>query len=287
MAAAAVSGALTLTGVTTPWWLLAFACVVPGGGDDAPAWQAITSELVPREEVPSAVALSGVGLNLARAGGPALGHFIVAAAGPSGVFLLNAVSCVGSSSKSHRWPLQLSLWAVASRHLTGATRAPRLGMRRPSSPSSCGPPSLSSVGTLSSAADRPAGDGLDSVGRRHFLVPWGGAGAAGADPATGAPESRGRLVGHGSDRHLCARDRGPGYCARGHLALWDPLCRRCAWIAPTSSYNAGGTVGGPRVGAPACPGRPICWVFQAGSALWGALVPRTAGIAIAPPRAGQ
>jgi MFS family permease len=42
-----------------------------------------------------AVALSGVGLNLARAVGPALGGFIVAATGPSAVFLLNALSCVG------------------------------------------------------------------------------------------------------------------------------------------------------------------------------------------------
>lgn len=82
MAAAAVLGALTLTGVTTPWWLLASTFALGlGAALNAPPWQAITPELVPREEVPSAVALSGVGLNLARAVGPALGGFIVVAAG--------------------------------------------------------------------------------------------------------------------------------------------------------------------------------------------------------------
>ena len=53
MAAAAVLGVLTLTGVTTPWWLLALTFVLGlGAAMNAPAWQAITPELVPREEVP-------------------------------------------------------------------------------------------------------------------------------------------------------------------------------------------------------------------------------------------
>src|SRR5262245_22755783 len=79
MAAAAVLGALTLTGIATPWWLLALTFVLGLGAVlNAPPWQAITPEIVPRDEVSSAVALSGVGLNLARAIGPALGGFIVA-----------------------------------------------------------------------------------------------------------------------------------------------------------------------------------------------------------------
>ena len=40
---------------------------------NGPAWQAVISELVPREELPAAVALNSVGFNLARAVGPALG----------------------------------------------------------------------------------------------------------------------------------------------------------------------------------------------------------------------
>jgi predicted MFS family arabinose efflux permease len=37
-----------------------------------PPWQAIVPQLVPKEELRSAVALNGVGLNISRAIGPAL-----------------------------------------------------------------------------------------------------------------------------------------------------------------------------------------------------------------------
>ena len=76
MAAAAVLGMLAVIGVTTPWSLLTVTFALGlGAAMNAPAWQAITPELVPRAEVPSAVALSGVGLNPARAVGPALCGF--------------------------------------------------------------------------------------------------------------------------------------------------------------------------------------------------------------------
>src|SRR5689334_13618755 len=92
MVAAATLGALTVAGVTGPWLLLAFTFLLgTGGAMNGPAWQAVTPELVPRAEVPAAVALSGVGVNLARAVGPALGGFVVAAGGPGAAFLLNGV----------------------------------------------------------------------------------------------------------------------------------------------------------------------------------------------------
>ena len=72
VAVAAVLGVLTLGGVVTPWLLLAFTFALGlGAAMNAPAWQAITPELVSREELPAAVALSSVGINLARAIGPA------------------------------------------------------------------------------------------------------------------------------------------------------------------------------------------------------------------------
>ena len=49
----------------------------------------IIPELVARPDLLSAVTLNGVGVNLARAVGPALGGIVVAAAGPGAVFLLN------------------------------------------------------------------------------------------------------------------------------------------------------------------------------------------------------
>jgi MFS family permease len=95
-AAAAVLGVLTLLGLTTPWVLLAFTCALGvGTAFNVPAWQALTPELVSREELPAAAALGGVGFNIARSVGPALGGLIVAAAGPGAVFLLNGASFLG------------------------------------------------------------------------------------------------------------------------------------------------------------------------------------------------
>jgi predicted MFS family arabinose efflux permease len=70
---------------------------------NAPAWQAIVPELVPRADLPAAVAMTGMGLNLARAVGPALGGAIIAASGPSAVFLLNAVSFLSVIAVLYRW----------------------------------------------------------------------------------------------------------------------------------------------------------------------------------------
>ena len=43
-----------------------------GGALSAPAWQSITPQLVPRQDLDSAVAANSVGFNLSRAVGPAL-----------------------------------------------------------------------------------------------------------------------------------------------------------------------------------------------------------------------
>jgi MFS family permease len=70
---AALLGILTLTGVTTAWSLvgLTFAMGV-GSAMMMPTWAAITPELVPRTELQPAIALNGLGINVARAIGPAL-----------------------------------------------------------------------------------------------------------------------------------------------------------------------------------------------------------------------
>jgi len=93
MLAAAALGLLTLAHLTAPWVLLGVTFVLGiGGAMTAPAWQAITPELVPRPELPAAIALGGMAVNVARAVGPALGGLLVAAVGPGWVFLLNAGS---------------------------------------------------------------------------------------------------------------------------------------------------------------------------------------------------
>jgi MFS family permease len=94
--AIALTGATALTtlawaGLVTPNLLLAL-CFTVGTGMAlmGPAWQSSVSEQVPAEALPSAVALNGISYNIARSLGPAIGGFVVAAAGAVAAFALNA-----------------------------------------------------------------------------------------------------------------------------------------------------------------------------------------------------
>jgi MFS family permease len=79
-----------------PWWLLALTFALGAGSAmNGPAWAAAIPELVPRDELPAAVALNSVGFNIARAVGPALGGIVMASAGAGAVFMANAVSFLG------------------------------------------------------------------------------------------------------------------------------------------------------------------------------------------------
>jgi MFS family permease len=68
-----------------------------------PAWAAIVPELVPAEQIPSAVALNSVAINGARAVGPAIAGVLVAAVAAWLVFLLNALSYFGILAVLLRW----------------------------------------------------------------------------------------------------------------------------------------------------------------------------------------
>ncbi len=92
----ATLGVLTLTGVTTAWILVAATFGMGlGSAMMLPAWAALTPELVPRSELASAIALNSMGVNVARAIGPALAGVIISMAGTGAVFALNAVSYAG------------------------------------------------------------------------------------------------------------------------------------------------------------------------------------------------
>ena len=96
LAVAVLLGVLTIVGWMTPAILLSLTFLIGlGGALSAPAWQAIVPELVPRRELPTAIALNSAGFNLARATGPAIGGLIVASSGPPTVFWLNAASFLG------------------------------------------------------------------------------------------------------------------------------------------------------------------------------------------------
>ncbi len=123
LAAAATLGMVTIAGrVTPPVLLLVTFAMGFGVALNGPAWQAVISELVPRAELPAAVALNSVGFNLARAVGPALGGLVVAAAGPGATFLLNAVSFLGTVFVLYRWDRQPTSTPLAAERLAGAMR---------------------------------------------------------------------------------------------------------------------------------------------------------------------
>ncbi|MBB6262002.1 MFS family permease [Paenochrobactrum gallinarii] len=79
----------------TPWLLLSFTFLIGcGGALHNPSWQASMGDIVPREDLPAAVALNSMSFNLMRSIGPAIGGFIVAAAGAAMAFIINAFSYI-------------------------------------------------------------------------------------------------------------------------------------------------------------------------------------------------
>ena len=102
--AAGLLGIFTLLGSITPWILLLFTFVLGlGAVMNDPAWQAITPEVVCRENHAPAVALNSVGFNVARAVGPALGGLVIAATSSGVAFLMNAASFFGVIFFLYRW----------------------------------------------------------------------------------------------------------------------------------------------------------------------------------------
>src|ERR1700735_2872273 len=92
----AAFAALVWLHLITPVTLLLFSFIVAvGSAMTAPAWQAVVAKLVPRQDLPSAVAANSVGINVSRAIGPALGGIIVGALGIAAPFWLDAFSNVG------------------------------------------------------------------------------------------------------------------------------------------------------------------------------------------------
>ena len=104
MVIAAALGILTWLNVMTPWMLLGFTFALGvGTAMVMPAWAAIVPELVPPEDLPSAVALNSIAINVSRTIGPAIAGVLVAAVGAWLVFILNALSYIGILAVLVRW----------------------------------------------------------------------------------------------------------------------------------------------------------------------------------------
>jgi predicted MFS family arabinose efflux permease len=109
VAAATILGVMTLTGTVTPQILLVFTFLLGVGAVmNDPAWQSLTPDLVPPNQLAAAVALNSAGFNIARAVGPALGGLLIAAiccgvTGSGWAFLVNAVSFFGVILFLYNW----------------------------------------------------------------------------------------------------------------------------------------------------------------------------------------
>lgn len=136
----AVSVALALcawAGLLTPWLLLAFTFAIGCGvALNNPSWQASIGDIVPRADLPAAVALNSVAFNLTRSVGPAIGGAIVAAAGAAAAFAVNAVSYLAMIGALIAWKPQLpprtlppeSLGAAMGAGLRYVAMSPNLGV---------------------------------------------------------------------------------------------------------------------------------------------------------------
>jgi len=115
---------LTALHLITPWALLLLTLALSvGDALEAPTWRAVLPELVPQQGLMPAIALNGIEFNLARALGPALGGFLIVAAGIGTVFWLNAASYLGVLWVIARWKRPPNQPGPLRETVSGAIRA--------------------------------------------------------------------------------------------------------------------------------------------------------------------
>lgn len=280
---AATLAAATFAGVMTPWLLLwlAFAMGTATALND-PAWHATAPDLLPSEDLAAGVTLNGVGLNVARTVGPALGGGLVAAAGPGTVFVLDAVSFLGVVGVLFAWRRERVEAVLPAERMVGAVRA-GLRFARHSAPlrrvllrvfsfMACGVAVMALMPVLA----RATGRGATALGL--LLGSFGGGAVMGA---MALPRLRARLS---TDALITLGSLAFGgvALATGVLRALPALCPvlaagGVAWIAVLSSLN----VAAQRASPPWVRGRALAVyliVLQAGiaggSALWGFVATR-------------
>ncbi|WP_025140414.1 MFS transporter [Achromobacter sp. DH1f] len=124
---ASVSGTLLVLshfGALTVDYLIALTFV---GGIGAalmgPTWQSIVPELVPRENLKGAVALNSLGINIARAIGPAAGGLILASFGAAVTYGMDVLSYVFVIAALLWWKRPAATDSALSENFLGAFRA--------------------------------------------------------------------------------------------------------------------------------------------------------------------
>ncbi len=127
MCAAVALAGLTYAGLINATGLVALTFAIGmGSAMYQPAWGATVPEVVPRHDLVQAIALNGIGFNLARALGPALGGVLVLFGGPALAFALFAASFLASIGVLLAWRRKAKRSVLPREHLLSAMRA---GMR--------------------------------------------------------------------------------------------------------------------------------------------------------------
>ena len=121
----AIFAGLVSLGLATPALLLATTFLLGiGGALTSPAWGSTTPLLVPKQDLDSATAANGVGFNIGRAAGPALGGLIIAALGIAVPFWIFAASNAGIVAALVWWRKpQTSAQSLPAERLISAVRA--------------------------------------------------------------------------------------------------------------------------------------------------------------------
>ncbi|AVH36314.1 MFS transporter [Pseudomonas monteilii] len=122
-AVAVVLATLTLLGLMNVTLLLVLTLALGiGTALMMPAWSALTPELVGKEDLANAVAISSVGINVSRAIGPALAGVVVSLAGPWLTFALNAISFAGVILVLFLWKREVKEPLLPAERFVGAMR---------------------------------------------------------------------------------------------------------------------------------------------------------------------
>jgi MFS family permease len=121
---ATVLAVATIGGLMSPWLLLGLTFALSAGDAiETPTWRAILPELVKKEDLAAASALNGIEFNFARAVGPALAGFIIAAVGVGAAFAINVVSFFGVILLVLRWKRPIRRRTTPPETVAGATVA--------------------------------------------------------------------------------------------------------------------------------------------------------------------
>ena len=108
--------------ITPPLLLLLLFCNGVGLALRWPVFSAIVPELVPRAQLPAALALNGASMNAARIVGPLIAGALIASLGSAWVFGLNAVLSVGAAVVISRWQRPHTPHPLGRESLRGAMR---------------------------------------------------------------------------------------------------------------------------------------------------------------------